>query len=159
MSALRVQMDARQPKRRDVENQRRQSCSRNRISHKGQNAKLPANKTGGTGAGEPGNGEHFAGSNKTVKLVRSVAKLVRRARLDYEGFRRLSADVRKELGLHCPPRSRRLPQVMPEASLKKFFDAMRQDGNLQHEIILKLLFFTATFGNLPAPCRRCDDLA
>ena len=42
-----------------------------------------------------------------------------------------------------PPRPRRLPHVLPETSLKKFFDAIRQGGNLQHEIMLKLLFYTA----------------
>jgi len=45
--------------------------------------------------------------------------------------------------LRRPARSRRLPQVLPESSLKKFFDAIRAGGNLQHEIMLKLLFFTA----------------
>jgi len=113
------------------------------ISHKGQNAKLPASKPGGTGTGEPGSEGHFAGAIKNAKLVRAVANLVRRSRLDYEGFRRLSADVRKELRLQRPPRSRRLPHVLPESSLKKFFDTIREGGDLQHEIMLKLLFYTA----------------
>jgi integrase/recombinase XerD len=113
------------------------------ISHKGQNAKLPARKAGGTGTGAPKNGEDFASANRNAKLVRAIANLVRRARLDYEGFRRLSADVRKEVGLRRPTRSRRLPQILPETSLKRFFDAIREGGDLQHEIMLKLLFYTA----------------
>src|SRR5579863_2921795 len=114
-----------------------------RISHKGQNAKPNARKLGGTGTGGPENTEHFTGANQNAKLVRAIANLVRRARLDYEGFPPLSAHVRKGLGLRRPPRSRRLPQVLPETSLKQFFDAIRQGGNLQHEIMLKLLFYTA----------------
>jgi site-specific recombinase XerD len=33
--------------------------------------------------------------------------------------------------------------VLPETSLKKYFDTIRQVGDLQHEIMLKLLFYTA----------------
>ena len=52
--------------------------------------------------------KHFAGANENAKLVRAVANLVRRDRLDYEGFRRVCAQVRKVVGLRRPPRSRRL---------------------------------------------------
>jgi len=114
-----------------------------RISHKGQKAKLPARKPGRTDGGGVDNDQHFASSNGNAKLVRTVVNAVRRSRLDYEVFRQLCAVVRRELGLRRPPRSRRLPQVLPETSLKKFFDSIRQGGNLQHEIMLKLLFYTA----------------
>ena len=89
------------------------------------------------------NGQHFAGANKNAKLVRAIANLVRCARLDYEGFRRLCAQVRKETGLHRPPRSRRLPRILPEAALQRFFETIQRAGNLQHEIMLRLLFYTA----------------
>src|SRR4051812_20283814 len=83
----------------------------NPISHKGQNAKLNAPKQRRTEAGRAGKGLHFAGAIPNAKLVRAVANAVRHARLDYEGFRRLSAAVRKQLGLRRPPRSRKLPQL------------------------------------------------
>lgn len=85
----------------------------------------------------------FTSANEKTKLVREIARLVRRARLDYEGFRRVCAQVRKEAGLRRPPRSRKLPRILPEASLKRFFEAIQGGGNLQHEIMLKLLFYTA----------------
>lgn len=113
------------------------------ISHKGQKAKVGGDSEVGSGMEEGQTDQDFASPNGNAKLVRAVANLVRRARLDYEGFRRLSAGVRKELGLRRPPRSRKLPQVLPEASLAKFFDTIRHRGNLQHEIMLKLLFYTA----------------
>ena len=75
--------------------------------------------------------------------MREIARLVRRARLDYEGFRRVCAQVRTEVGLRRPPRSRRLPRILPEASLKRFHEAIQRGGDLQHEIMLKLLFYTA----------------
>jgi integrase len=89
------------------------------------------------------NGQHFAAANKNAKLVRTIANLVRRARLDYEGFRRVCAQVRKEAGFRRPPRSRRLPRILPEAALQRFFETIQRSGNLQHEIMLRLLFYTA----------------
>ena len=41
------------------------------------------------------NSRHFAGANGNAKLVRAIVRLVRRARLDYEGFRRVCAQVRR----------------------------------------------------------------
>jgi integrase/recombinase XerD len=87
--------------------------------------------------------QHFTSADGNTKLVREIARLVRRARLDYDGLRRVCAQVRKEVGLRRPPRSRRLPRILPEASLKRFYEAIKRGGNLQHEIMLKLLFYTA----------------
>ena len=36
-----------------------------------------------------------------------------------------------------------MPRILSETSLKRFFDAVQGSGNLQHEIMLKLLFLTA----------------
>ena len=85
----------------------------------------------------------FTSANASAKLIRAIANLVRRARLDYEGFRRVCAMVRKEAGLRRPPRSRRLPHILSEASLKHFYEVIDQTGNLQHQIMLRLLFYTA----------------
>jgi integrase/recombinase XerD len=92
---------------------------------------------------EAKNREHFAGANQIAKLVRAIVTLVRRARIDYEGFRRVCAQVRKELGIRRPPRSRRLPRILSDANLKKFYNTIDEAGNLQHEIMLRLLFYTA----------------
>jgi integrase len=89
------------------------------------------------------NGQDFTGANGTAKLVREMARLVRRARLDYGGFRRVCAQLRKEAGLRRPPRSRRLPRLLPESSLRRFYQAIDQAGNLQHQIMLRLLLYTA----------------
>jgi site-specific recombinase XerD len=78
-----------------------------------------------------------------AKLVREIVNLVRRARLDYEGFRMLTRDVRAALHLRRPKKSRHLPKILPEASLRKFYEAIVKGGNLQHEIMLKLLLYTA----------------
>ncbi len=82
----------------------------------------------------------FADANANAKLVRQIVRLFRRARLDYESFRRVCAQARRDLGLSRPRRPRRLPHILPEASLKKFYDTVERSGELQHEIMLKLLF-------------------
>jgi integrase/recombinase XerD len=89
------------------------------------------------------NSQHFTRANQNAKLVRAIATLVRRARLDYEGFRRVCALVRKELEIRRPRRSRRLPHILSDADLKKFYEAIDQAGNLQHQIMLRLLFYRA----------------
>lgn len=77
------------------------------------------------------------------QLIRQVTNLVRRHRLDYGQFRVLTREVRRQLNLRQPKRSRSLPHVLPDDALRRFFDAIVGTGNLQHEIMLKLLFYTA----------------
>jgi integrase len=72
-----------------------------------------------------------------------IAQLVRRHRLDYVTFQAVCKAVRKEAGLRRPLRSRRLPRLLPEDSLRKFYEAVDNSGNLQHQIMLRLLFYTA----------------
>jgi site-specific recombinase XerD len=75
--------------------------------------------------------------------VRAIVTLVRRARLDYDGFRRVCAQLRGELEIRRPRRSRWLPHILSDADLKKFYETIDQAGNLQHQIMLRLLFYTA----------------
>jgi integrase/recombinase XerD len=86
---------------------------------------------------------HFESADAKTKLVSQIARLVRRSRLDYDGFQAVCKAVRKEAGLRRPPRSRRLPRLLPEASLRKLYEAVDGSGNLQHQIMLRLLFYTA----------------
>lgn len=51
--------------------------------------------------------------------------------------------VRKEMQLLRPRRARHLPKLLPDASLKAFYSAVDDSGNLQHQIMLRLLFYTA----------------
>jgi integrase/recombinase XerD len=89
------------------------------------------------------NRQDFASANGNAKLVRAIVNLVRRSRIDYEGFRRICSQVRKAVGLRRPPRSRRLPRILSAASLRKFYDVIDRAGNLQHQIMLRLLFYSA----------------
>jgi integrase/recombinase XerD len=91
------------------------------------------------------NHRHFVSSNEKAKLevVAQIVRLARKERLSYEDFVYVCQQARKKLGLCRPKKERKLPQLLPEAELKKFFRVIQRCGNLQHEIMLKLLFFTA----------------
>jgi hypothetical protein len=57
--------------------------------------------------GHPGNGESQKGKAKS-RLVSRISRLVRRAGLDYEGWRYVSKRVRKECSLKPAKKGRRL---------------------------------------------------
>ena len=63
--------------------------------------------------------------------------------LGYDDFLYISQQARKKLGLHRGRKERRLPQLLADADLKRFFRAIQDCGDVQHEILLKLLFYTA----------------
>lgn len=87
----------------------------------------------------------FVTTNKKAKseVVAQLVRLARKERLDYQEFLYVCQQARKKLGLRKPKRERKLPQLLPATELKKFFRVLQKCGDVQHEIMLKLLFFTA----------------
>jgi integrase/recombinase XerD len=88
---------------------------------------------------------NFVSSNEKAKseLVKQLVRIARKARLDYDDFQYVTSQARKKLELHRPKQEYKLPHLLNEADLKKFFQTIQQVGDVQHEIMLKLLFFTA----------------
>ena len=76
-------------------------------------------------------------------MVGQIVRLARRWRLGYEDFEYVIRRARQKLGLRRARREKRLPKLLPEADLQRFFRTIQRCGNLQHEIMLKLLFYTA----------------
>lgn len=76
-------------------------------------------------------------------VVANIVRIARKARLSYDDFLYVSQQARKKLGLRRPKKERRLPHLLPETELKRFFQTIQDCGNVQHEILLKLLFYTA----------------
>jgi site-specific recombinase XerD len=87
----------------------------------------------------------FIASNEKAKseVVAQLVRIARKARLGYEDFLYISQQARKKLGLRRERKERRLPQLLSEPQLKAFFRAIQDCGDVQHEILLKLLFYTA----------------
>jgi integrase/recombinase XerD len=76
-------------------------------------------------------------------VVGQIVRLARKERLDYAEFLYVCQQARRKLGLRKPRKERKLPQLLPEADLRRFFQVLQECGDLQHEIMLKLLFYTA----------------
>jgi integrase/recombinase XerD len=88
---------------------------------------------------------HFVSANGKAKseVVAVLVRAARRARLDYDGFLYVCQQARRKLQLTRPHREHKLPHLLPDAALKRFFQIIQDCGDLQHEILLKLLFYTA----------------
>ena len=86
---------------------------------------------------------NFTSASQKTKLVGAFARLVRQNRLSYEQFNLICRAVRKEMELVRPRRARHLPKLLPDASLKAFYSCVDESGDLQHQIMLRLLFYTA----------------
>ena len=86
----------------------------------------------------------FASQNGKAKseIVAHIAKIVRRAGLDYQGWRYVAKQVRKECDLRPKKKGRRLPRILNPDDFRRFYQAVDQADDVQHALMLRLLFFT-----------------
>ncbi len=87
----------------------------------------------------------FVSSNEKTKseVVAQFVRIARKERLNYAEFLYVCQQTRRKLGMRKPKRQRKLPHLLTEAELKQFFQVIQDCGDVQHEIMLKLLFYTA----------------
>ena len=76
-------------------------------------------------------------------MVTRFVRIAWKQHLDYAGFLYVCQQVRRKLGLHKPRKEHRLPQLLSDGDLKRFFRVIQDCGDVQHEIMLKLPFYTA----------------
>lgn len=76
-------------------------------------------------------------------LARIMVNEARMRRLTYDQFNKIARQARQELGLKPPRGPRRLPQILPAAGLERFYEIIDKADNLQHALLLRLLFYTA----------------
>ena len=74
---------------------------------------------------------------------RQIARLVRQAGLDYEAWRYVAKRVRKVCELRPEKKGRRLPRVLTTEEFRKFYQVVDRAEDVQHALMLRLLFFTA----------------
>lgn len=86
----------------------------------------------------------FATQNEKAKseIVAQVARIVRKAGLDYEGWRYVAKQVRKECQLRPAKKGRRLPRILTTDDFRRFYQAVDQADDVQHALMLRLLFYT-----------------
>lgn len=76
-------------------------------------------------------------------LVGQIVRLVRKAGLDYDGWRYVAKKVRQVCDLRPAKKGRRLPRVMSADQFRQFYRAVDKVDDVQHSLMLRLLFFTA----------------
>ncbi len=74
--------------------------------------------------------------------IRRMANIARRVGLDYDGLRSVTQAVRRELGLSRPRRGKSLPRLLSRREVAAFFAAVDGVGDLQHQVMLRLLAYT-----------------
>jgi integrase/recombinase XerD len=87
----------------------------------------------------------FASQNGKAKfsLVGQVVRIVRKAGLDYEGWRYVSKRVRQMCELRPATKGRKLPKVLTADDFRRFYQAVDKADDVQHALMLRLMFFTA----------------
>jgi len=87
----------------------------------------------------------FASQNEKAKsaIVSQIARIVRRAGLDYQVWRYIAKQVRKQCDLKPAKKGRRLPRILNADEFRKFYQVVDQAEDVQHSLMLRLLFFTA----------------
>jgi site-specific recombinase XerD len=87
----------------------------------------------------------FASQNEKAKseIVAQIARIVRRAGLDYQGWRYVAKQVRKECDLRPARKGRKLPRILNAEDFRHFYQVVDQAADVQHALMLRLLFFTA----------------
>lgn len=89
-------------------------------------------------------GESQNGKAKSSKaqVVAQIARLVRKAGLDYEGWRYVSKKVRQKCELGPVRRSKKLPRVLTADQFRRFYAVVDRAEDVQHALMLRLLFLT-----------------
>jgi integrase/recombinase XerD len=95
-----------------------------------------------TGSAEnPSDCESQNGNAKSAVVAR-IARIVRKAGLDYDGWRYVSKRVRKECSLTSKRKPKRLPKVLSSDDFRRFYEIVDRADDVQHSLMLRLLFYT-----------------
>jgi integrase len=91
------------------------------------------------------NTANCAAQNEKAKseIVAQVARIVRKHGLDYDDWRYVSKRVRQVCELRPGKRPKKLPRVMNGDGFRRFYQVVDQADDVQHSLMLRLLFFTA----------------
>jgi integrase len=79
----------------------------------------------------------------TGRIVAQIARIVRKAGLDYAGWRYVAKKVRQVCELRPAKRGKKLPRVLNADEFRRFYRIVDRAEDVQHSLMLRLLFFTA----------------
>ena len=77
------------------------------------------------------------------QIVARIARFVRKEGLTYDDWRYVARQVRRKCELRPPAKPKRLPRILTAAQFGAFYKAVDQAEDVQHALMLRLLFFTA----------------
>jgi integrase len=91
------------------------------------------------------NTSNFGSQNGKAKsqVVAQVARIVRKAGLDYDGWRYVAKKVRQVCDLRPAKKGRKLPKVLTAEEFRRFYAIVDRAEDVQHALMLRLIFFTA----------------
>jgi integrase/recombinase XerD len=81
--------------------------------------------------------------SRKAQLVTQIARLVKKEGLDYAGWRYVAKRVRRLCDLRPEKKGRRLPRVLTTEEFRRFYAVVDRAQDVQHCLMLRLLFFTA----------------
>jgi integrase/recombinase XerD len=76
------------------------------------------------------------------ELVAQIVRIVRKAGIDYDGWRYVTKRVRQKCDLRPAKRPQKLPRVLTAADFRRFYRVVDQAGDAQHGLLMRLLFYT-----------------
>ena len=91
------------------------------------------------------NAANFVSQNGKAKseIVSQIARIVRKHGLDYEDWRYIGKRVRQSCDLKPKKKGRKLPNVLNADEFRRFYQIVDRADDVQHSLMLRLLFFTA----------------
>jgi len=89
-------------------------------------------------------GTDFGAQNGKTKssIVTQIARIIRKSGLDYDEWRYVAKQVRKQCDLKPAKKGRKLPGVMNADDFRKFYATVDRADDVQHALMLRLLFYT-----------------
>jgi len=76
------------------------------------------------------------------KMAKQLIKYLRPQRPDYNYLRDLFRHLRKELDVSVTTAPKKLPLIHTEEEIKKYYEAVWQEKNIQHLVIIKTFLYT-----------------
>ena len=91
------------------------------------------------------NAANFVSQNGKAKseIVSQIARIVRKHGLDYDDWRYVTKRVRQKCDLKPKKKGRKLPNVLNADEFRRFYQIVDRADDVQHSLMLRLLFFTA----------------
>jgi integrase/recombinase XerD len=81
--------------------------------------------------------------SKRAGIAAKIARLVRREGLSYDDWRYIARQVREKCDLRPAKTPKRLPSILTADEFRRFYRVVDRAEDVQHGLMLRLLFYTA----------------